>query len=149
MTRNDLEQLSSHELIARFAEICVAQYEPEFDFDTRRFTRLFDQMQAVSVELKKRTGGERRNLTALFDHPNIQVRLKRLFMPWLFAMKRRTKYLKMLPPSRGIPKQQMPAACCGRSTREAMFRGRFQFQPKEAQLLIEEASSTAPHSRYA
>ncbi|WP_246249022.1 DUF2019 domain-containing protein [Chelativorans alearense] len=63
-------------MVAKFAEIGVAQYDAELDLNTRRYNRLFHQMRLVSQELKQRTGDERRRLSALYKHPNIQVRLK-------------------------------------------------------------------------
>ncbi|WP_265518164.1 DUF2019 domain-containing protein [Nitratireductor luteus] len=75
MTRNDLEQLSSHELIARFAKIGVAQYEAELNLDTRRCNRLYDQMTLVWQELKRRPGDQRSHVSKLYEHPNMQVRV--------------------------------------------------------------------------
>jgi hypothetical protein len=41
-----------------------------------KFNRLFDQTEAVETELKTRDGDQRRMLLRLYNHRNIQVRLK-------------------------------------------------------------------------
>ena len=76
MKRPRLADMSLEELIESFASIGIAQDEALLDRDTARFNRLFRQMEDVSAELKSRTGDQRRALLALYDHPNIQVRLK-------------------------------------------------------------------------
>ncbi|TAK50335.1 MAG: DUF2019 domain-containing protein [Xanthobacteraceae bacterium] len=68
--------MSVDQLIARFAEIGVAQDYALLGRETARYNRLFDQMHAVVDELKGRPGDERRALLKLYDHPNMQVRLK-------------------------------------------------------------------------
>jgi Domain of unknown function (DUF2019) len=76
MRRRDLSKLTVDDLVERFAAIGVEQDQALFDGDTSKFTRLFWQMEAVSNELKSRDNDERRALLRLYDHPNMQVRLK-------------------------------------------------------------------------
>lgn len=70
-----LASLSVEELVALFADICVKQWHALEKFDTSAYRRLFGQMMAVENELKAHKRDRRVALTALFDHPNIQVRL--------------------------------------------------------------------------
>ncbi|HEY0330228.1 MAG TPA: DUF2019 domain-containing protein [Rhodopseudomonas sp.] len=62
--------------VARFAEIGLAQDAALLGAEYAKFRRLFDRMQQVSAELKRRPGDQRRALLVLYDHPNMQVRLK-------------------------------------------------------------------------
>ena len=76
MRRRDLSRLTIDALVERFAAIGVAQDQVLFDGDTSKFSKLYWQMDAVSRELKSRDGDQRRALLRLYDHPNMQVRLK-------------------------------------------------------------------------
>ena len=64
------------ELVERFAANCVEQNKALLWGEIAKFNRLFDQMVAIENELKSRAGDQRRALLALFDHPNMQVRLQ-------------------------------------------------------------------------
>ncbi|RYE50908.1 MAG: DUF2019 domain-containing protein [Hyphomicrobiales bacterium] len=75
MTRH-LMELTTDDLVAGFASIGVEQDKSLLHGDTAKFNKLFEQMRLVSEELRGRRGDQRRALLALFDHPNIQVRLK-------------------------------------------------------------------------
>ena len=76
MIRTRLESMPVKQLAERFVEICIAQDEALLEDELRKFNRLFDQMQTVLNELKNRDGDQRRALLSLYDHPNMQVRLK-------------------------------------------------------------------------
>jgi hypothetical protein len=71
-----LRDMSVDQLVERFVEIGLAQDEALLDDETAKFNRLFRQMQAVVQELKMRAGDQRSALLALYNHPNMQVRLK-------------------------------------------------------------------------
>jgi hypothetical protein len=64
------------DLVSRFEELCLKQYDADLSFDMPRYNRAFDAMMAVSNELRSRPGDQRRSLVSLYDHPNEQVRLK-------------------------------------------------------------------------
>ena len=70
-----LGKLSTEELVSRFVEIGVRQDQAIFRDDNAAFNRLFDRMQAVQQELKRRGGDQRRALMPLYSHQNMQVRL--------------------------------------------------------------------------
>jgi len=55
--------------------IGVAQYEALYVVDTKKFNRLYREMEDVRNELKRREGDQRRALLPLLDHPNVQVRM--------------------------------------------------------------------------
>jgi hypothetical protein len=64
------------ELVERFAAIALEQDEALRMNEIAKFNRLFDQMEEVEQELKVRAGDQRQALLALYDHSNMQVRLK-------------------------------------------------------------------------
>jgi hypothetical protein len=68
--------LNVAELVDRFAAICVEQNKALFGGEIAKFNRLYDKMAAIRDELKIRPGDQRSALLALFDHPDIQVRLQ-------------------------------------------------------------------------
>lgn len=69
------ENMSLEELLASFVEIGVAQSAAAEEFRTSTFNRLFDRNAKILRELKSRDNDQRRILIALYDHPNVQVRL--------------------------------------------------------------------------
>ncbi len=70
-----ISEMTNDELFMRFIEVSVAQGEVSETFETTKFNRLFDQNQKILGELRVRQGDQRRLLLALYDHPNMQVRL--------------------------------------------------------------------------
>jgi hypothetical protein len=76
MKRTDLSKMPIEYLVARFAEIGVAQDQALLGGQVAKFNGLFNQMVELSNELKNRDGDQRRVLASLYQHPNMQVRLK-------------------------------------------------------------------------
>ncbi len=76
MNKRALQSLTGNELVERFASIALDQDKAIFNEDNRSYNRLFDQMEQVIDELKVRPGDQRSALLALYNNPNIQVRLK-------------------------------------------------------------------------
>lgn len=71
-----LANMTTSQLTDRFTEIGIAQDRALFAGKIAKFNKLFDAMQDVVSELKRRQGDERRALMALYTFPNAQVRLK-------------------------------------------------------------------------
>jgi hypothetical protein len=71
-----LEKLTVDQLVEHFAEIGVAQDEALLYDEHKKFNRLFNQMNDVDQVLRRRGLQARLALLRLFDHPNMQVRLK-------------------------------------------------------------------------
>jgi len=71
-----LKSMSVEELLARFAELGVAQDEALLHDDYAKYNRLYGQMDQIDNELRIRGSDARLALTRLFDHPNLQVRLR-------------------------------------------------------------------------
>jgi Domain of unknown function (DUF2019) len=76
MTKVNLKSMSIDGLVHRFVEIAIAQDWAIFEDATAKYNRLYGQMDEIRSELKSRPGDQRRVLVQLYDHPNIQVRLK-------------------------------------------------------------------------
>ncbi|SRR5579875_2808155 len=72
----DLSKMTIDQLVDRFAEIGVAQDDALWGSKYARFKRLFEQMNEVDLELRSRGAEARRALLRLYNHRNIQVRLK-------------------------------------------------------------------------
>ena len=70
-----VRNMSLEELMSSFVEIAIAQGEAAEEFRTATFNRLFNRETRILDELKRRGNDERRILIALYDHPNVQVRL--------------------------------------------------------------------------
>jgi hypothetical protein len=75
MAKSSDQVASVQELVARFLSIELAQYDAAYVIDTRKYNRLYANMQDVRNELRKREGDQRRALLPLLDHPNVQVRM--------------------------------------------------------------------------
>lgn len=68
--------MSVDELLERFEEIALAQDAADLRDEITKYNRLYDLMENVEQELKRRPGDQRRALVSLFDHTNPEVRLK-------------------------------------------------------------------------
>lgn len=76
MRKVNLADLTSEQLADRFAEIGIAQDEALWNGKVLKFNRLFDRMSGIDVELRSRGMEARLALLQLYNHLNIQVRLK-------------------------------------------------------------------------
>jgi hypothetical protein len=76
MKKLNLEAMPTDELVKLFAAIGVAQDQALLGSQFRKFRRLFNEMEEVSHELKRRRGDQRGALLSLFNYPSMQVRLQ-------------------------------------------------------------------------
>ena len=88
MTEDEIRVAATEDLVVRFAELGVEQYQcgedeawcvDEIANDNPallRYNRLYQEMATISKELKARGPDARRQLIPLYDHPNVQVRLQ-------------------------------------------------------------------------
>jgi hypothetical protein len=75
MKRDPLASMTVDQLIERFAELGIGQYDADSYRNLPKFKRLFKAMEAVNQELKARGPEARSALRRLYHHPNIQVRI--------------------------------------------------------------------------
>jgi hypothetical protein len=76
MKKVNPSDMTTKDLVDRFAQIGRAQDQALLGGQIAKFNRLYAQMAEISTELKGRPGDERKALMALYDFPNMQVRLK-------------------------------------------------------------------------
>ena len=76
MKRKAVSDMSDEQLVERFIANCLEQEQALLYDDINLFNRLFALMRNVVNELKGRPGDQRHALLDLYDHPNLQVRIK-------------------------------------------------------------------------
>ncbi|MGA7385089.1 MAG: DUF2019 domain-containing protein [Methylocella sp.] len=76
MRQTNVKSMTIGQLVARFAEIGIAQDEALLYDEHKKFRRLYSQMDEVDKELRMRGPEARLALVQLFDHPNMQARLQ-------------------------------------------------------------------------
>ena len=76
MKTSELGGATVDELVETFVSLCIAQDRELLRGDVPAINRLFDQIEAVKQELKSRPGDQRSALVPLYQHDNMQVRLK-------------------------------------------------------------------------
>lgn len=81
----------------------MAQDEALLGGETAKFNRLYDQMTAVSDEMKRRDGDQRRALQSLYSSENMQVRLKAAIHTLAAAPVEARKLLEAVAVSKWFP----------------------------------------------
>lgn len=64
-----------NELYERFISAALEQHKAMLNDEHAKYNRLFEEIDKIEEELKRREGDQRHALIYLFDHPNAQVRL--------------------------------------------------------------------------
>jgi len=103
MTRIDVRSMTTEELVNRFILIALDQDVAVRRDDNTRYNRLFQQMDAIKKELKSRRGDQRRALVRLFEHPNVQVRLKSAIATLALVPEAARHVLQTIADSRDYP----------------------------------------------
>ena len=103
MMRAKLRNMSTEDLVDRFVRIALDQDRPVRRDDNATFGRLFEQMDAVKEELKRRPGDQRRALIDLHNHPNVQVRLKSAIATLAIVPDKARRLLQVIADSREYP----------------------------------------------
>jgi uncharacterized protein YdcH (DUF465 family) len=104
MKRVELSDMTTTDLVERFAQIGVAQGKALLRGEHAKFNRLFDQMGDVSKELKRRDGDQRRALMALYNYQDMQVRLKAAKHTLAVARVEARRMLQMIADSNWMPR---------------------------------------------
>jgi hypothetical protein len=103
MTKSELQNLSVEDLVGRFVEIGLAQDKATLYDEIAKFNRLYGDMQAVVQELRSRAGDQRHALLALYDHPNLLVRLKAVKNSLALAPEEGRRVLQEIADSQDYP----------------------------------------------
>jgi uncharacterized protein DUF2019 len=121
MSGLDLKAMTVDQLVARFVDICLRQDEALLEEDLAKFRRLFEQMRAVLDELKSRPDDQRTALIPLYEHPNMQVRLKAAKNTLALAPDTARTVLESIKASQWHP-QAMEAGMCLRNLESGFFK---------------------------
>jgi hypothetical protein len=98
-----VNQMTTSELVDKFAEVTIAQDEAELRGQMSKYNRLYKQMTDVEAELKSREGDQRRELLRLFDHPNLHVRVQAAMLTLAVAPLEARTQLEILAASDRLP----------------------------------------------
>jgi 5-bromo-4-chloroindolyl phosphate hydrolysis protein len=101
--RTQLNDLTTQQLVERFLQIALQQYDALQKGKTADHNRLYDIMEDVKSELKQRPGDQRNALLPLLDHTNAQVRLKAAYTLLAISPIRAKKALETVRDSRIAP----------------------------------------------
>lgn len=102
MRASPISEMKTSVLIDRFVEIAIAQNEALLYDDTSKYNRLYRQMDAIDKDLRRRGLDARLELTRLYSHPNLQVRLKAAIHTLAIAAEAR-KLLEAISQSGQLP----------------------------------------------
>jgi len=103
MTKVNLKDMTIDQLVGRFADIGMAQDEALLHDAFATFDRLYHQMDAVDGELRARGQDGQLALLRLYDHPNMQVRLKAAVRTLAVAPLRARQALEIIARSQCYP----------------------------------------------
>jgi len=76
MKKIDLTRMVANDLVKLFVDTALKQDSALLADDIEKVNLLFDKLEEIERELKSRDGDQRDLLLALYDHPNVQVRVK-------------------------------------------------------------------------
>lgn len=111
MKTSNLQTMSVAELVARFAALAIAQSEAEIQSDTAKQNNCIHEGWAVADELKSRPGDQRRALTSLYGHSNVQVRLNAARLTLAVAPKAAREVVQTIADSREFPQAGDAGMC--------------------------------------
>lgn len=76
MKKLELQDMTGNQLVQQFASLAIEQDTALLDNDIAETNRLFWRLEAIEDELKRRPGDQRSELIVLYQHSNMQVRVK-------------------------------------------------------------------------
>jgi hypothetical protein len=103
MKQTELEQMTVDALVDLFADIGIKQDRALLGEKIAEFKELFSQMNAIDDELKRRGPDARRALLRLYNHSNMQVRVKAAIRTLAVAPDSATRQLKAIQGSNWFP----------------------------------------------
>lgn len=132
MNDHNLDKMSVQELVELFAKIGVAQGEaieesvippddPSYQIAQDKFEKLFREMASIDRELCRRGKTARLALTQLYEHPDMQVKLKAAIHTLGVAPKEARQVLQWIRDS-GWPNQSLDAGMTIRNLDDGTFK---------------------------
>ena len=76
MRRVQIPKLTTEQLVQMFADLAVQQDLALLSRAISKVNRIYDKLEVIENELKSRPGDQRSALLALYNHKNMQVRIK-------------------------------------------------------------------------
>ncbi len=121
MKHAKLISMTTQDLVRLFTQIAVAQDDALLGGQIAEFNRLYGRMKEISDELKGRAGDQRRALMALYEHPNMQVRLKAAIHTLAVAPGEARQAIEIIASSKWFP-QAGDAGMCLLGLDEGTFK---------------------------
>jgi hypothetical protein len=115
-----LDKMTVDQLVDQFLTIALDQDRAIRDDNNAKYNRLYDQLEAVRQELRRRPGDQRRALIPLHAHPNAQVRLKSAIATLALAPEAARRALQNIS-----DRQEYPQAADARGMISALDDGSF------------------------
>jgi hypothetical protein len=103
MKRVKLSNLSVEQLVNLFVELSVEQDMALLSNAQAKVNRLYWKIDAINNELKSRPGDQRLALLPLYDHKNMQVRLKAVYATMALVPKAARSRLEAIAASGWMP----------------------------------------------
>jgi uncharacterized membrane-anchored protein len=104
----NLADRTRQELLNQFRDVCLAQYETYITGNTNKYNKLFDNLVAITRELKRRGLEERRALLTLLTDKNPQVRVQAAKSVYSVAPREAKACLEVIAAA-GLPDQALSA----------------------------------------
>lgn len=120
MRRARFSQMSDEQLVDLFERMAVAQDQALLMDELSKYNKLFDDMEAIESELRRRPGDQRSRLSVLFGHSNAQVRLSAANATLAVAPELARRVLQQLS-----DRNEYPQAASARSMISALDAGRY------------------------
>jgi hypothetical protein len=113
--------MSVRELVERFTDLALAQFQAELESDLAKQNKLIKQGWAIVGELKARAGDQRSALIRLYEHPNIQVRLNAARLTLAVAPTAAREVIQAIADSKKYP-QAADAGMCLWALDQGIFK---------------------------
>jgi hypothetical protein len=123
MKAPDLTSSSVEQLVTIFTEIALAQDRAELEGEIRKYNKLFDAMQLLKTELKRREGDQRSALVPLLQHKNAQVRLMAAYATEEVALAEARATFEALAVSKIYPQAANAGMALDRLDGKGIFEG--------------------------
>jgi hypothetical protein len=109
------------ELVVEFAKASLDEFQAELESDMREQNTLVRKTMAIAEELKRRPGDQRSALMALYEHPNVQVRLNAARLSLAVAPTAAREVISAISESKQYP-QAGDAGMCLWAIEQGIFR---------------------------
>ncbi len=116
-----LSSMTAEQLVVKYIEIGLAQYEALLLEEVAKFNRLFDKKVVIVDELQRREGDKRSLLLALYEHENPQVRLNAIKATLAIAPQAGREALETLAKA-GEGSQSLDAGMCIFALDEGIYK---------------------------